>query len=201
MNSLSAVPSLKPYLVDATASHVFLYALGSPAATFPEKRRLAMQLVPSLVDLADDKYGSRVADAVWAALDLYGRERTIKKITGKDESRLVASYYGRFFLSKRMQLSAYRKSVDKWKEMQAESKQRETVEFAVPELASEAPDMDDEDEGMVGGRLDDAEEHAPDDQTGEAARSRKERKKDKKKERSRVKSKQEMELDSIFADA
>lgn len=49
--------------------HVIIAAINSPTATFKQRNDLLKRLVPELHVLADDKWGSRVADACWDRAD------------------------------------------------------------------------------------------------------------------------------------
>lgn len=64
-----ATESLVTWCTSATAVHVVLAALGSKDASFAQRRALITKLMPHLVDLCDDAWGSRVADALWLTAD------------------------------------------------------------------------------------------------------------------------------------
>ena len=97
----------------STAVHVVLAALTSRTASFAQRRMLVRALLPKLLDLCDDAWGSRVADALWLSADGFTKEK-IAQSAVQHEKRLLASAYGRFFV-RRLRLGLYRKDVDEWK--------------------------------------------------------------------------------------
>ncbi|KDN52123.1 hypothetical protein K437DRAFT_254493, partial [Tilletiaria anomala UBC 951] len=96
------------------AAHVVLAAINSSTTTFHHRRILFERLIPLLSDLADDRWGSRVADAVWDRADPFTKEKILKSLRAK-ETHLLSSQYGRFLI-RRLNLGMYRKDVAKWKE-------------------------------------------------------------------------------------
>ena len=74
---------------------------------------LIRAVMPMLIDLCDDAWGSRVADALWLSADGFTKEKMAQLVIGH-EKRLLASTYGRFFV-RRLRLGVYRKNVDEWK--------------------------------------------------------------------------------------
>lgn len=112
--SLSENAALAEWCCSSTAVHVILAALAAPTATYAQRRTLLKSLMPLLVDLCDDAWGSRVADAVWNAADGFTKEK-IAQLMLSHEKRLLASPYGRFFV-RRLRLGIYRKSLGEWKE-------------------------------------------------------------------------------------
>ncbi|KAL4400034.1 90S preribosome protein [Malassezia pachydermatis] len=105
---------LATWCTSSTAVHVVIAALASRTASFAQRRSLLRILLPMLVDLCDDVWGSRVADAVWLSADGFTKNK-IAQQTIQNEKRLLASAYGRFFV-RRLRLGVYRKSPDEWKE-------------------------------------------------------------------------------------
>ena len=97
----------------STAAHVVIAALTSKAASFAQRRMLIRAVMPMLIDLCDDAWGSRVADALWLGADGFTKEKMAQLVIGH-EKRLLASTYGRFFV-RRLRLGVYRKNVDEWK--------------------------------------------------------------------------------------
>lgn len=97
----------------STAVHVVLAALTSRTASFAQRRMLVRALLPKLLDLCDDAWGSRVADALWLSADGFTKEKIAQSVV-QHEKRLLASAYGRFFV-RRLRLGLYRKDVDEWK--------------------------------------------------------------------------------------
>ena len=97
----------------AVAVHVILMALHSTATTFQQRRALLATLTPHLPTLSDDRWGSRVADTIWDCSDPFIKDRIVK-ILRPQETKLLASQYGRF-LMKRLNLGLHRKDTDKWK--------------------------------------------------------------------------------------
>lgn len=97
----------------STAAHVVIAALTSKAASFAQRRMLIRAIMPMLLDLCDDAWGSRVADALWLSADGFTKEKMAQLVI-KHEKRLLASTYGRFFV-RRLRLGVYRKNVDEWK--------------------------------------------------------------------------------------
>lgn len=112
--SLTKSESLKEWCCSATAVHVVLSALTAPTATFAQRRSLLRSLLPLLIELSDDAWGSRVADAVWSAADGFTKDK-IAELAVSHEKQLLASAYGRFFVRK-LRLGVYRKSYGEWKE-------------------------------------------------------------------------------------
>lgn len=97
----------------STAAHVVIAALTSKSASFAQRRMLIRAIMPMLLDLCDDAWGSRVADALWLSADGFTKEKMAQLVI-KHEKRLLASTYGRFFV-RRLRLGVYRKNVDEWK--------------------------------------------------------------------------------------
>lgn len=96
-----------------TAAHVVIAALTSKAASFAQRRTLIRALMPMLLDLCDDTWGSRVADALWLAADGFSKDKILQLVL-QHEKKLLASAYGRFFV-RRLHVGMYRKNVDEWK--------------------------------------------------------------------------------------
>lgn len=112
--SLSGSAALKEWCCSSTAVHVVLGALTSSTATFAQRRSLLRVLLPLLVELVDDAWGSRVADAVWNVADGFTKDKIAQTVVAH-EKRLLSSAYGRFFV-RRLRLGMYRKSPSEWKE-------------------------------------------------------------------------------------
>lgn len=193
--SLLSLRTPVPYLTNPTTSHAYLAALSSPTRPYTYIRRLLLsQLSPLLLStLADDKYGSRVADAAWLRMDLFTREKFMKthfaSPGGSEERRLQGAFYGRHFLTKRLRVAEWHRDHFKWKDGQAEMRARE--EEAEKErtrtLASEAADDVTQSED---GETKDGENGERGD-TGAATKKRRKERKEK--------TKNETELDAIFA--
>lgn len=79
--SLSHETPLLPMAQSPIAVHVLLASLASPSATFAQRKRLVGRLLPSLVALSDDLWGSRVADALWDAADGFTKVRHDRQTT------------------------------------------------------------------------------------------------------------------------
>ncbi|WFC98547.1 Nucleolar protein 9 [Malassezia yamatoensis] len=112
--SLAESQELQKWCCSPTAVHVVLSALSSPSASFAQRRSLLRKILPLLVELSDDSWGSRVADAVWDAADGYTKDK-IAQIAVENEKQLLSSAYGRYFV-KRLRLGVYRKSYGDWKD-------------------------------------------------------------------------------------
>ena len=96
-----------------TAVHVVIAALTTSTASYSQRRSLIKALMPMMVELCNDTWGSRVADAVWAAADGFTKEK-IAQMVIDHEKQLLASTYGRFFV-RRLRLGMYRKNLADWK--------------------------------------------------------------------------------------
>ena len=97
---------------DPSAVHVILSVL-------PD-RGLTRALLPHMHTLADDKWGSRVADALWIHADGFTRER-IARLAIEHERSLLASHFGTFFLRK-LNLPLFRRGrVEEWKRAVADA--------------------------------------------------------------------------------
>lgn len=189
-----------PYVSHPIASHVYLVAINSPTASLQARRKLISRLTSCVVDLADDKYASRVADALWTRLDGYSREKLMRDTLSHRERDLVSSYYGRFFITKRCNMALWRKDFRTWKDWevaqraQVASSSGDYGEFSIADLGSEADD---------GLQVEDCVVATDGDANGEPQpeESRKERKKQKnenKQKRGRS-SKEDQELDQILS--
>ncbi|PWN17935.1 hypothetical protein BCV69DRAFT_315058 [Microstroma glucosiphilum] len=77
---LSSFPSPLPYASNPIASHIYLTSLSSPTSSFVQRRRLLLSLLPHLPALADDKYASRLSDAVWDRADGFMREKIVREV-------------------------------------------------------------------------------------------------------------------------
>lgn len=104
---------LASYCQSPSAAHVVMAALTHSASSYSQCRSLLRSLLEILLDLCDDAWGSRIADACWFAADGFTKEK-IAQLVIKHEKRLLASSYGRFFV-RRLRLGVYRKNVDEWK--------------------------------------------------------------------------------------
>lgn len=181
-----ALPSSLPYATNPTASHVYLLALSSPTGSYAQRRRLLLALLPQLHLLSDDKYGSRISDAVWDRADGFMKGKIIKDLASDDEKerQLNGSFYGRFLL-KRVGMQLYRKDMYKWKDW--------VKTLQLPSMAERLG------EGTEDGDNDDITEDSP---KGEAdLMSKAGSKKRKKDPKGKVKSRADVELDSILAGA
>ncbi|KAN0065715.1 Nucleolar protein 9 [Thecaphora frezii] len=115
VSSLLLQSSLVPLACHATASHVLLACLNSGSLAFAQKRKLIQALMPVLPSLVEDKWGSRVADLVWARADGFTKEKLTTSLL-THERRLLSSYYGGFFL-KKLHLALFRKNkMREWRE-------------------------------------------------------------------------------------
>lgn len=111
--SLAGSEHLDAWCRSSVAAHVVIAALASPTASFAQRKSLLTRLLPELVSLCDDMWGSRVADAVWDRADGFTRGR-IADTALEHEKALLSSPYGRFFV-RRLRLSMYRRDADEWR--------------------------------------------------------------------------------------
>ncbi|WFD29317.1 Nucleolar protein 9 [Malassezia sp. CBS 17886] len=112
--SLAQNEALADWCRSPTAAHVVLAALAAPSASFAQRRAVLKGLLPMLVTLGDDAWGSRVADAAWLAADGFTKNK-IAQLALEHEKALLASPYGRFFV-RRLRLGQYRKDAAAWRE-------------------------------------------------------------------------------------
>lgn len=98
----------------SSAVHVILAMLTSSTSNFQQKKKLIDLLLPQLGALADDRWGSRVTDAIWDAADVFVRSKIVRQAQ-KQEKYLLTSQYGRFLL-KRLNLGMFRKSQERWRD-------------------------------------------------------------------------------------
>ncbi|CAO1628893.1 unnamed protein product [Parajaminaea phylloscopi] len=141
--SLLEIPDPMVYAAHPVASHVYLFAIKSPTASHTTRRRLLVHLTPYIAAFADDKYASRVADAIWSRLDGYSREKLLRDVLVHQERSLISSHYGRFFVTKRCNIALWRKDTRAWKEWESSQRQADlssdrSAEHTVPDLADEA---------------------------------------------------------------
>ncbi|EPQ31129.1 uncharacterized protein PFL1_01318 [Pseudozyma flocculosa PF-1] len=136
VSSLLAQPSLVPLACDATACHVVLACLNSSTLAYAQRRKLVMAFLPHIHVIVDDKWGSRVADAVWARADGFTKEK-LASTTLKHERHLLSSYYGGFFLRK-LNLALFRQSkMREWRESVGTAASQGAVPL-LPSLVDEA---------------------------------------------------------------
>lgn len=98
----------------STAVHIVLAMLSSSTTTFQQKKKLYELLLPQLCALADDRWGSRVGDALWDSADVFVRSKMVRHAQAQERG-LLASQFGRFLL-KRLNPGMFRKSQERWRE-------------------------------------------------------------------------------------
>ncbi|WFD33954.1 Nucleolar protein 9 [Malassezia cuniculi] len=117
--SLAQSEHLIDWCKSSVAAHVIIAALSSPSATFSQRKSLLTKLLPELVPLCDDMWGSRVADAVWDHAGGFIRGKIADNAISHEKT-LLSSPYGRFFV-RRLRLSLYRRDSDAWREWAKET--------------------------------------------------------------------------------
>ena len=125
------------------AVHVYLTALNSSTTSLASKRRLLAHLNPDIIALADDKYGSRLADVIWLRSDGYSRQKLMRDVIIPHERELISSHYGRFFASQRCNTAQWKKDSKKWN-LWDEQQRRSTLSDAslYPHLGAQDDDAD-----------------------------------------------------------
>lgn len=114
-DSLLNLTTLVPLAKNAVAVHVLIAALNPalpPAASAP-KRKLFTALLARLAAFCGDKYGSRLADYMWATADGYQREKIVAAVI-EHNTEILKTQYASFFTNK-LNLHLYRKGrVREW---------------------------------------------------------------------------------------
>ncbi|CBQ73328.1 conserved hypothetical protein [Sporisorium reilianum SRZ2] len=123
LDSLLALPTPTPLARNPTAVHILIAALSAPPHSPPStafdfaqstrRRKLAATLTDSLPSFCGDKYGSRLADALWLAVDGYSKEKLVKLVV-EHSADILKQPYASYFTNK-LHLPLYRKGkVREW---------------------------------------------------------------------------------------
>jgi len=81
---------------DPTHSHT-IEAFYRSEALPKFKKKMTKSLLPTLCDLACDKFGSRVLEVIYKASEMEMKQKMVN-VLASDESKLSANFYGRFVL-------------------------------------------------------------------------------------------------------
>ncbi|EST05219.1 Armadillo-type fold [Kalmanozyma brasiliensis GHG001] len=125
LDSLLALPTLVPFARNPTAVHVLISSLVPPPSSTTSsavdyvqsarRRKLSSSLTAALPSYCGDKYGSRLADALWFSVDGFTKEKIVKTVIEHDAEVLKGPYAGYF--TNKLQLQLYRKGkVREWNE-------------------------------------------------------------------------------------
>ncbi len=98
------------------SSHVLDALLNSPTIPAKYRRRFILAFIGHYFPLADDCFGSRVADTIWLRSDGFLKEKIARSMLPK-AIQLGNSKYGRFF-GKKLNLQLLERRPDEWREMQ-----------------------------------------------------------------------------------
>ncbi|KAG8961677.1 Nucleolar protein 9 [Tulasnella sp. 419] len=115
------------------SSRVLDVVLSSPTTPARYKRLLTTRFNGHYHILADDRIGSRVAERLWDAADLFSQERIARSLL-PHEDFLAASQYGKHFL-KRLNLWLLKRRPQEWKTFQ--DKQRNAARTGETTVMSE----------------------------------------------------------------
>lgn len=201
-SSLISLPSLVPLCKSSIGSHVLLVSLSTTSATFQQRKRLIQALLPNLLEISKDKYGSRVCDSIWFNSDPFLKSKITRELLGKERD-LAEDWYGRFF-ARKLNFGLFRKDEEGWKTwVRNQSQNKGKEEDLVKSLKEEG-----EEEFKKGKELekvgveDENEEQAIDgdgeEKNGKRKRDDKASERKKKKRAKKAKSKEDSELDKIL---
>lgn len=137
LDSLLALPTLTPFATNPTAVHILISAL-TPPPTSPSplldhtqatrRRQLSSTLTNSLPSYCGDKYGSRLADALWFSVDGYSKEKIVKLMI-EHSTEILKTPYASYFTNK-LGLQLYRKGkIREWNQAISEQKPPAKVEL------------------------------------------------------------------------
>ncbi|TKY85420.1 hypothetical protein EX895_005582 [Sporisorium graminicola] len=124
LDSLLALPTPTPFARNPTAVHILISSLSPPPTASPpstafdyaqstRRRKLSAALTDALPTFCGDKYGSRLADALWFTVDGYSKEKLVKTVI-EHSTEILKQPYASYFTNK-LQLQLYRKGkVREW---------------------------------------------------------------------------------------
>ncbi len=100
LDSLLALPTLSPFARNPVSVHILISSLTphpSPPAGLDysqssRRRKLSTLLTNSLPTYCGDKYGSRLADALWFSVDGFTKEKIVKTVVEHDAEVLKGQY-------------------------------------------------------------------------------------------------------------
>ncbi|KAL2912010.1 Nucleolar protein 9 [Polyrhizophydium stewartii] len=137
---------LLKWAVDPRASHAIEDLIKSPSASSKAKRKLIRRFQGHFVDLACDKFGSRVSDGCWAAGSLEIREAIAEELAARMSS-VKENFIGKFSV-RNFKIELFKQRRAYWDELQqAELARRDKIMAALAEDATAPADEGGEAEG------------------------------------------------------
>ncbi|SOV08943.1 related to NOP9 - essential subunit of U3-containing 90S pre-ribosome [Ustilago sp. UG-2017a] len=125
LDSLLSLPTLVPFARNPTSVYFLISSLTHPSPSSPSptagldwiqanrRRKLQQSLINTLPSYCGDKYGSRLADALWYTVDGYSKEKIVKTVIEHD-TEILKMPYASYFTNK-LQLQLWRKGkVREW---------------------------------------------------------------------------------------
>ncbi|KAF9448476.1 hypothetical protein P691DRAFT_800795 [Macrolepiota fuliginosa MF-IS2] len=109
---------------NSVSSRVYDILLSSSSITSKAKRAFVTSFIGHYHELADDRFGSRVADRCWDFSDTYLKEKIARSLVPHQQI-LAGSFYGKFF-SRSLNLYLLQRNPEQWRNLQAEKKQTDS---------------------------------------------------------------------------
>ncbi|PWY99459.1 ARM repeat-containing protein [Testicularia cyperi] len=126
IDSLLSQTSLFPWIKNSVSVHVILATLTSTSSSVSAsaaggvggsgggRRKIFPSLLASLPEYCGDKYGSRVADALWLTADGYSKLKIAQTVVSH-QATILKSPFSSFF-TQRLNLQLYRKNARAWED-------------------------------------------------------------------------------------
>ncbi|KAF5364123.1 hypothetical protein D9756_000966 [Leucocoprinus leucothites] len=114
------------------SSRVYDALLNSPSVPSKSKRAFVMSFIGHYHQLADDRFGSRVADRCWDFADTFLKEKIARSLIPHQQF-LAGSFYGKFF-NRNLNLYLLQRRPDEWRNLQTEK--RKKLDDATPKFSS-----------------------------------------------------------------